>query len=228
MKKFLLFVVITIVAFFLAILLAINLSDAKSGPFVDLPMFEYKQGYIDIDGIRYVPDQLGWHVDERGERIGYLEGDNGILNKRFYQSFYHGLYEIKDTGGVNFYQPHNMFADMEYRLLVSEKINLGYPKVETCGKIETPYGEIITDPELIKEFFQYADNATSSVNALFPAEEVTTFRIFHKQYSSIFIEASIYKSKKDGSYALENFDQSLNGYIQVPKEFAAKLGINTD
>jgi len=129
---------------------------------------------------------------------------------------------------VNFYQPHNMFADMEYRLLVSEKINLGCPTLETCKKIETPSGAIITNSQIIQEFFKYADNATSSVNSLFPAKEVYTLHIFHHQYSSIFFETSIYKSEKDGTYALENFDRSLNGYIQFPKEFVAKVGINTD
>jgi hypothetical protein len=229
MKKFLLFVVITFVALFLAILLAINLSDARSsGTFADLPLFEKKEGHIEIEGINYVFNQFGWRVDQRGERIGYLKSDNGILNQHFYQPFYHGLYEIKDASGVKFYQPHDMFADMEYKLLVPEGINLVYPTLETCGKIETPSEAIITDPAVIKELFHYAVNATSAVNALFPAKEAYTLRIFHNKYSSVYFETTIYKSEKDGTYALENFDRSLNGYIQVPKEFMMKLGIITD
>lgn len=228
MKKFLLFVVITIVAVFLAILFAINLPNFNSsGTFVELPLFEYNQGYIDIDGIRYIPNQFDWKVDQRGERIGYLKDDNGTLSQHFYQRFYHGLYEIKDESTEKFYQPHAMFADVEYRLLVSEKLNLGYPTLATCRGIQSPLGVLITDPEIIKEFFHYTDNATSSVSALLPAD-IYTIRVFHNQYSRIYNEAYLYKSQKDGTYALKNFDQSLDGFIQVPQEFVTKMGFNTD
>lgn len=229
MKKFLLFAVITIIALFLAILLAINISDARSsGTFADLPLFEKKQGHIEIDGINYVFNQFGWHVDQRGERIGYLTSDNGILNQHFYQPFYHGLYEIRDASGEKFYQPHDMFADMEYKLLVSEKISLGYPTVETCGGIQTQAGETITDLAIIKEFFQYADEAASLPRGDFEIREGYDIRIFHKKYTSIYNVAHLFESETDGSYWLVAFDGMNGGYMQIPKELAAKFGIGTD
>jgi hypothetical protein len=226
MKKFLLYTIIIIGAVFLAILLAINISRPKSSsPYVDLPLFEYKLGYIDIGGIRYVPNQFDWKVDQRGERIGYIKDDNGIIDKRFFTFFYHGLYEIKDDSGEKFYFPHDMFADMEYKMLVSEKINLGYPTVETCGKIQTPSGEIITDTDIIKDFFHYTQGASTLPDGEIIIKNGYNFRIFHNKYSSIFNEAHLIEIEKDGSFWMEAFDGKTRGYMQVPKEFVMKLGI---